>query len=218
MVELITTLIDIVLHIDRYMNVIIQTFGIWSYVILFIIVFCETGLVVTPFLPGDSLIFAAGAFAAIGAFDVTLIIVVFASAAILGDNVNYWIGHSVGPKIFHKENVRLFNKEYLDRTHAFYEKHGGKTVIIARFMPIIRTFMPFVAGIGRMHYPRFLAFDITGGIAWPMIFALLGYFFGNIPVVKKYFSLVVVVIIIISVMPIFYQVIKVRMEKHAEEK
>jgi membrane-associated protein len=217
-VELITTLIDIVLHVDRYMNVIIQTFGIWSYVILFIIVFCETGLVVTPFLPGDSLLFAAGAFAAIGAFDVTLIIVVFASAAIIGDNVNYWIGHFVGPKIFQKENVRIFNKKYLDRTHAFYERHGGKTVILARFMPIIRTFMPFVAGIGRMFYPRFLAFDISGGIAWPTIFVLLGFFFGNIPFVKKYFSLVVVIIIIISVMPIFYQVIKTRLETKVEAK
>ncbi len=216
--ELITTLIDIVLHVDKYINVIIQTFGIWSYVILFIIVFCETGLVVTPFLPGDSLLFAAGAFAAIGAFDVTLLIVVFSSAAIIGDNVNYWIGHHVGPRIFSRENVRIFNKRYLDRTHAFYEKHGGKTVILARFMPIIRTFMPFVAGIGRMHYPRFLAFDITGGIVWPMTFVLLGYFFGNIPIVKKYFSLVVIVIIIISVLPIFYQVLKVRMEKHAEAK
>ena len=137
-----------------------------------------------------------------------LIIAVFASAAILGDNVNYWIGRSVGPKIFHREDVRIFNRKHLDRTHAFYERHGGKTVILARFMPIIRTFMPFVAGIGRMFYPRFLAFDITGGIAWPSIFVLLGYFFGNIPLVKRYFSLVVIVIILISVTPIFYQVIK----------
>ena len=215
-VELLATLIDIILHVDRYMNVIIQTFGVWSYVILFVVVFCETGLVVTPFLPGDSLLFAAGAFAAIGAFDLALIIVVFASAAILGDNVNYWIGRFVGPKIFHRENVRIFNRKHLDRTHAFYERHGGKTVILARFMPIIRTFMPFVAGIGRMFYPRFLAFDITGGIAWPALFVLLGYFFGNIPLVKRYFSLVVIVIILISVMPIFYQVIKTRMETNPE--
>jgi membrane-associated protein len=217
-VELIATLIDIVLHVDRYLNVIIQMFGIWSYVILFFIVFCETGLVVTPFLPGDSLIFAAGALAAIGSFDIAILIAVFASAAIIGDNVNYWIGYSVGPKIFHKENVRIFNKKHLDRTHAFYEKHGGKTVIIARFMPIIRTFMPFVAGVGRMRYPRFLLFDITGGIAWPMIFGLSGYYFGNIPLVKRYFSLVVIAIIIISVLPIFYQLLKIRVEKRATAK
>ncbi|MBN2159293.1 MAG: DedA family protein [Spirochaetes bacterium] len=214
--DIIFQLVDIVLHIDKYLNIIIQIFGIWSYVILFLIVFCETGLVVTPFLPGDSLLFAAGAFAAIGSFDVTLLIIIFSSAAIIGDNVNYWIGHFVGPKIFYRENVRFLNKKYLDRTHAFYERHGGKTVILARFMPIIRTFMPFVAGVGRMYYPRFLAFDITGGIAWPSIFVLSGYFFGNIPVVKKYFSLVVIAIIVISVTPIIYQVLRMRFQK--EEK
>ena len=187
---------------------IIKSFGVWSYLILFVIVFCETGLVVTPFLPGDSLLFAAGAFAAIGVFDVRLVIIVFAAAAIGGDNVNYWIGHYIGPKIFHKENVRLFNKKHLDRTHEFYERHGGKTVILARFIPIIRTFMPFVAGIGRMKYYRFLAYDISGGIAWPAIFVLSGYYFGNLPFVRQYFSLVVIAIIVISVVPILYQIIK----------
>jgi membrane-associated protein len=211
--ELLLQLVDIVLHVDKYLNIIIQSFGMWSYLILFIIVFCETGLVVTPFLPGDSLLFAAGALAAIGAFDVTTVIIVFASAAIIGDNVNYWIGHYIGPKIFHKENVPFLNKKYLDRTHAFYEKHGGKTVIMGRFIPIIRTFMPFVAGLGRMTYPRFLVYDISGGIAWPSIFVLSGYFFGNIPFVKKYFSLVIIAIIVISVIPIIYQIIRMRFQK-----
>jgi membrane-associated protein len=192
---------------------IIQSFGIWSYVILFLIVFCETGLVVTPFLPGDSLLFAAGALAAIGSFDVTLLLIIFSTAAIVGDNVNYWVGHFVGPKIFNKENVPLLNKKYLDQTHEFYERHGGKTVILGRFVPIIRTFMPFVAGLGRMTYPRFLAYDIFSGILWPILFVLSGYFFGNLPFVKKYFSLVIIAIILISVTPILYQVLRMRFKK-----
>lgn len=211
--EILLTLVDIFLHVDRYLDLIIKMFGIWTYVILFIIVFCETGLVVTPFLPGDSLLFAAGALAGIGSLDVTILLPVFSSAAIIGDNVNYWIGHFVGPKIFHKENVRFLNKKHLDRTHEFYEKHGGKTVILARFIPIIRTFMPFVAGLGRMTYPRFLAYDILGGIVWPALFVLSGYYFGNLPIVKKYFSLVVIVIILISVAPILYHVIRMRLNK-----
>jgi membrane-associated protein len=211
--EILLTFIDIILHVDKYLDMIIQSFGIWSYVILFVIVFCETGLVVTPFLPGDSLLFAAGALAAIGSFDVALLVIIFSSAAIAGDNVNYWVGHFIGPKIFHKENVPFLNRKHLDRTHEFYEKHGGKTVILARFVPIIRTFMPFVAGLGRMTYPRFLAYDIFGGILWPTIFVLSGYYFGNLPFVKKYFSLVVVAIILISVTPILYQVLRMRFQK-----
>ncbi len=191
---------------------IIQTFGVWSYVILFAIVFCETGLVITPFLPGDSLLFAAGALAGIGSFDVTILMILFPVAAIIGDNVNYWIGRAVGPRIF----GRYINKKYLDRTHEFYEKHGGMAVIFGRFAPIIRTFMPFVAGIGKMNYAKFLAFDIFSGILWPAIFVLSGYFFGNLPFVKKYFSLVVIVIIIISVIPIVYQVVRMRFEKKEE--
>jgi membrane-associated protein len=206
--DLLLLFIDIILHIDKYLSILIKSFGSWSYLILFVIVFCETGLVVTPFLPGDSLLFAAGAFAAIGVFDVQLVTIVFATAAIAGDNVNYWIGHYVGPKIFFKENVRLFNKKHLDRTHEFYEKHGGKTVILARFIPIIRTFMPFVAGIGRMKYPRFVSYDIFGGIAWPTIFVLSGYYFGNLPFIRQYFSLVVIAIVVISVIPILYQIIR----------
>jgi membrane-associated protein len=205
--------IDIILHIDKYLNIIITSFGVWSYLVLFVIVFCETGLVVTPFLPGDSLLFAAGTFAAIGAFDPQLVIVTFAAAAITGDNVNYWIGRSVGPRIFNKENVRFLNKKHLERTHEFYERHGGKTVILARFLPIIRTFMPFVAGIGRMHYPRFLSYDIFGGIIWPAIFVLAGYYFGNLPIIRQYFSLAVVAIIFISVLPILYQLVKININK-----
>lgn len=207
-------IIDFILHIDKYLKIIIESFGIWSYLILFVIVFCETGLVVTPFLPGDSLIFAAGAFAAIGAFDVSLLILTFCAAAIIGDNVNYWIGHFIGPKIFHRENVRFLNRKHLDRTHEFYEKYGAMTVILARFTPIIRTFMPFVAGIGRMTYPRFLIFDVIGGIAWPSIFITLGYFFGNLPFVKKYFSVVILAIVLISVTPIMYEIVKMRLKKN----
>ncbi len=206
-------IIDFILHIDKYLKIIIESFGIWSYLILFIIVFCETGLVVTPFLPGDSLIFTAGALAAIGAFDVSLLLIVFCSAAIIGDNANYWIGHFVGPKIFNRENVRFLNRKHLDKTHEFYEKYGVMTVILARFTPIVRTFMPFVAGIGRMTYPRFLTFDIIGGIAWPSIFITLGFFFGNLPFVKKYFSLVILAIVIISVTPIMYEIVKMRLAK-----
>ncbi len=210
--ELILKFIDIILHVDRYLDMIIQTFGVWSYVILFAIVFCETGLVITPFLPGDSLLFAAGALAGIGSFDVTILMVLFPVAAIIGDNVNYWIGRAVGPRIF----GRYINKKYLDRTHEFYEKHGGMAVIFGRFAPIIRTFMPFVAGIGKMNYAKFLAFDVFSGILWPAIFVLSGYYFGNLPFVKKYFSLVVIVIIVISVIPIFYQVLRMRLEKKEE--
>lgn len=212
--EIALKLIDIVLHVDRYLDIIIQTFGVWSYIILFVVVFCETGLVVTPFLPGDSLLFAAGALAAIGSFDITILMVVFPAAAIIGDNVNYWIGRTIGPKIFHRENVRFLNRKHLDRTHEFYEKHGGLAVIFGRFAPIIRTFMPFVAGIGKMNYAKFLAFDIFSGILWPAIFLLSGYYFGNLPFVKKYFSLVVVIIIIISVIPIIYQIVRMRLEKN----
>lgn len=198
-------ILDFILHLDKHLNAIIQQFGLWTYLILFMVIFLETGFVVTPFLPGDSLLFAAGTFAAMGSFRVEWLIPLLIAAAILGDTVNYWIGHYVGPKVFHKEKTRFFKKEYLDRTHAFYEKHGGKTIIIARFIPIIRTFAPFVAGIGRMSYGRFIAYNIIGGIAWVVIFVLGGYFFGNIPVVRKNFTLVIMVIIIISVIPGFVE-------------
>jgi membrane-associated protein len=201
-------LIDFVLHIDKYLSVIIQTYGTVTYLILFTIVFCETGLVVTPFLPGDSLLFAAGTFAALGALNVHFLFLVLLFAAVLGDNTNYWIGHLVGPRIFNKEKVRFLNRKHLEETHRFYEKYGTKTIIMARFVPIIRTFSPFVAGLGSMTYRRFLPFDILGGILWVGICVFTGYFFGNIPVVKQNFSLVIFAIIFISLLPALVQFIR----------
>jgi membrane-associated protein len=208
--ELIGRFIDLFLHLDRHLDSVIQDYGPWTYLILFLIIFCETGLVVTPLLPGDSLLFATGTFAARGSLEVEWIIVLLSIAAIAGDTVNYWIGHFVGPKVFHQENVRFLNRKYLDRTHQFYEKHGGKTIIIARFIPIIRTFAPFVAGVGRMTYWRFIVYNITGGIAWIVIFVVGGYFFGNIPVVKRNFTLVILAIIILSVLPGVFEFIRQR--------
>jgi membrane-associated protein len=208
--ELIGNFVDILLHLDKHLGSIIQQFGMWTYLILFVVVFLETGFVVTPFLPGDSLLFAAGAFAAIGAFDVGWLMLVLIAAAILGDTANYWIGHYVGPRVFQKEKSRFFKKEYLDRTHAFYEKHGGKTIIIARFVPILRTFAPFVAGIGRMSYGRFIAYNVIGGVGWVVIFVTGGYLFGNIPVVKKNFSLAILAIILVSVIPIVVEFVRHR--------
>jgi membrane-associated protein len=200
-VEWIKSLIDLFLHLDQHLNVVIRDFGLWTYLILFIIIFCETGLVVTPILPGDSLLFAAGAFAAIGSLNHLWLFVLLGIAAVAGDTVNYWIGNWVGPKIFYQEEVRFFKKEYLLRTHEFYERHGGKTIIIARFIPIIRTFAPFVAGIGQMTYIRFISYNIIGGLAWIALFVFGGYYFGNLPVIKKNFTLVVLAIIFISVLP-----------------
>jgi membrane-associated protein len=199
--ELIKNFIDIIIHLDKYLNLLIQNYGVLTYLILFLIIFCETGLVVTPFLPGDSLLFAAGAFAAIGALDVLWLLGLLTVAAITGDTLNYWIGGFVGPKVFHKENVRFLNKKHLEHTHQFYDKYGGKTIIIARFIPIIRTFAPFVAGIGKMAYSRFVAYNILGGILWVVAFVISGYYFGNIPAVKQNFTVVILAIIIISIMP-----------------
>jgi membrane-associated protein len=198
---LIKDLIDFILHIDKHLDTIIQSYGMWTYALVFAIVFCETGFVVTPFLPGDSLLFALGAFAARGTLDVRLVVLLLCIAAVGGDTVNYWIGAKLGPKVFHKENVRFLNRKHLQRTHEFYERHGGKTIIIARFIPIIRTFAPFVAGIGRMTYMHFLAYNVVGGIAWVLLFVLGGYFFGNLEVVRKNFSLVIIAIIVLSVIP-----------------
>lgn len=199
--ELLLKGIDILLHLDKYLDLMIQTLGIWSYVIIFLIIFCETGLVVTPVLPGDSLLFAIGTFAAIGSFDITMVLILLTIAAIAGDTVNYWIGNYLGPKVFHYEESRFFKKKHLERTHQFYEKHGGKTIIIARFIPIIRTFAPFVAGIGSMTYRKFLSYNVAGGILWIFSLTLAGYFFGNIPIVRNNFSLVIVAIVVISVLP-----------------
>lgn len=198
--EFIEQFIDFVLHIDVHLNELILTYGTWTYAILFLIIFSETGFVVTPFLPGDSLLFAAGALAASGSLSSPWLIVVLSVAAIVGNIVNYWIGYLVGPGVFQKR-IRFLNKEYLERTHKFYEKHGGKTIVIARFIPIIRTFAPFVAGVGYMTYGRFMLYNVVAGIAWVAFFVLGGYYFGNIPFVKNNFGLVVVAIIIISTLP-----------------
>jgi len=211
--ELINKIIDIALHLDRYLSAIIQQYGLWTYVILFVVIFIETGFVVMPFLPGDSLLFAAGTFAALKAFKVGWLILVLAAAAIIGDTVNYWIGHYVGPKVFNKEKARFFKKEHLDRTHAFYEKHGGKTIIIARFVPIIRSFAPFVAGIGRMSYGKFIAYNVIGGVGWVVLLVGAGYFFGNIPVVRKNFSLAILAIIALSTVPVVTEFLRHRKKK-----
>ncbi len=194
-------LIDFFLHLDKYLPLIIQSFGIWAYVIMFLVIFCETGLVVTPILPGDSLLFALGAFAAQGALNIEILLISLCIAAVAGDTVNYSIGKFLGPKVFHYPDSRFFKREYLVRTHQFYEKHGGKTIIIARFIPIIRTFAPFVAGIGTMKYLRFISYNVVGGISWICLFLLAGYYFGGIPAVKRNFTLVIIAIIILSVMP-----------------
>ena len=199
--EILQQLASFVLHVDRHLAELIQAYGAWTYLILFLIVFCETGLVVTPFLPGDSLLFAAGTFAALGSLDATLLAALLIGAAILGDTVNYWVGFVVGPGIFHKDTGRFLKKEHLTRTHQFYEKHGGKTIVLARFVPIIRTFAPFVAGVGRMTYWHFVVYNVVGGIVWVILFVGAGYFFGNLPVVKKHFSLVILAIIFLSVLP-----------------
>ena len=211
----ISKLIDIVLHLDKHLGALIQSNGTWTYAILFVVIFCETGLVVAPFLPGDSLLFAAGAFAAKGMLKPWWLFLILSAAAVLGDTVNYWIGRVVGPKVFHKEKVRFFKKEYLDRTHQFYEKYGAETIIIARFVPIVRTFAPFVAGIGRMTYGKFIAYNVVGGVGWVALFVFGGYFFGNIPFVQKRFSLVIIAIILISLVPAVVELLKHRRKKPA---
>jgi len=211
--DLLKSVIDFVLHIDRHLSAIIQQFGAWTYAILFAIIFIETGLVIMPFLPGDSLLFAAGTFAALGALDVRLLIALLVVAAIVGDTVNYWIGHRIGEKAFSREDARFFKKKYLDRTHAFYEKHGGKTIIIARFVPIIRTFAPFVAGIGKMSYGRFISFNVIGGVGWVVLLVGAGYFFGNIPFIRKNFSIAILAIILISTVPIAVEYFRHRKNK-----
>jgi membrane-associated protein len=204
--DLLSMLVDLLLHLDRHLSDVIQHYGVWTYLILFLIVFCETGLVVTPFLPGDSLLFAVGTFAALGALDLAVTIVLLSVAAILGDSVNYAIGARLGPRIFGGERVRFLNRRHLERTHDFYERYGAKTIVIARFVPIVRTFAPFVAGIGQMRYARFLFYNVAGGVGWIVILVAGGYLFGNIPVVRRNFSLVILAIIILSLLPALIEV------------
>ena len=200
--ELIALLVDIFLHLDRYLGTFLHDYGLWVYLLLFVIIFAETGFVVTPFLPGDSLLFVAGTLAAAGGgLNVEWLIPLLIAASFGGDNTNYWIGHHIGPRVFRRNGSRLLNHEYLDRTHAFYDRHGGKTILLARFLPILRTFAPFVAGVGRMPYARFLGFSFAGSVLWIGLFVLAGYFFGHLPVVRKNLTLVMLGIIIISILP-----------------
>lgn len=192
---------DVLLHLDKYLLVLTQSYGIWIYLILFLIIFCETGLVVAPFLPGDSMLFVAGTLASGGAMDVNLLIAVLVLAAFSGDNTNYWIGRFVGPKVFSHEKSRFFNHEHLARTHAFYEKHGGKTVVFSRFLPIIRTFAPFVAGVGSMSYRRFMLYSFAGGVSWIGFFVYCGYFFGNAPIVRQNLSIFIMGIVLMTILP-----------------
>ena len=214
--EFIKYLVDLFLHLDQHLSELIVQYGYLTYAILFVVIFAETGFVFTPFLPGDSLLFAAGAFAALGSFNVHLLFILLAAAAVLGDTINYWIGHYIGLKLFEKY-PRFLKKEYLDRTHKFYEKHGGITIIIARFIPIVRTFAPFVAGIGEMSYSRFIAYNIIGGILWCAMFIYGGYFFGNLPFVKNNFSIVIITIIFISVLPGIIEFIRHKIKKNNPE-
>lgn len=210
--EIFTIIFNFILHIDTHLGAIIANYGVLTYIFLFLIVFAETGFVFTPFLPGDSLLFAAGAFAALGSFNIFLLIAMFWAAAFLGDTANYWIGHFFGQKII--DNPKLpINQGHIDKTQKFYDKHGGKTIFLARFIPIVRTFAPFVAGIGKMEYKKFITYNATGGLAWVSGFTILGYFFGNFPTVKGNFSLVVIAIILLSVAPIIIEFVKAKLKK-----
>jgi membrane-associated protein len=208
--ELIAFAWDFLVHLDAHLAAFLERYGVWVYVLLFLIVFCETGFVVTPFLPGDSLLFVVGALCATGGLSLGLVIVLLVSAALLGDNTNYWAGRWLGPRVFRWEDSIFFSRKHLDRTREFYDRHGGKTIVIARFMPFVRTFAPFVAGIGRMPYPRYIAFCIGGALFWVISLTMLGYFFGNIPVVKKNLSVVILAVIGLSLLPLAYGYLKGR--------
>ncbi len=207
--ELLKQFIDVLLHLDKYLVALSEEYGVWIYAILFLIIFCETGLVVTPFLPGDSLLFAVGALASTGAVDLWLIVLLLSIAAILGDSVNYFIGHKFGD-YFVTHQSKIVKKEYLDKTHDFYERYGGRTIVIARFVPIVRTFAPFVAGMGSMTYSHFITYNIVGGLVWIFSLSFLGFFFGELPIVKKNFSLVIFGIILISILPMVWELVKAK--------
>ena len=207
--------VDFILNLDKSLFGIIQNYGLWTYLLLFLIVFCETGLVVTPFLPGDSLIFASAALAAMGSLNVFTFFIVFFMAAVIGDTVNYYIGKKIGSKILEKKNMRFIKKEYIIKAHAFYEKHGSMTIVIGRFIPIIRTFVPFVAGMGEMNYKKFIVYNILGGFLWVTLFTAGGYFFGNLPFIQDNFSFVLIAIIVISVVPAIIAFLKERKDAKA---
>ena len=208
-----TTAFDMFLHVDQHLLDVATVYGPWVYGLLFLIVFLETGVVVTPFLPGDSLLFATGALAATGAIDVVGVLALLTLAAVIGDNTNYFIGRALGPRVFTEQHRRFLKREHMLRTQRFYEKHGGKAVVLARFVPIVRTFAPFVAGVGRMHYPRFLAFDVGGGILWVWSFGLLGYYFGSQPNIKENFGFAIIGVIVISVLPIVFEGVRARLNR-----
>ncbi|MBS9760991.1 DedA family protein [Pseudomonas mosselii] len=208
--------LDLILHLDAYLDLLVNNYGPWIYAILFAVIFCETGLVVMPFLPGDSLLFIAGAVAAGGGMDPVLLSGLLMAAAILGDSTNYVIGRTAGERLFRNPNSKIFRRDYLQRTHEFYERHGGKTVTLARFLPILRTFAPFVAGIAHMHYPRFLAFSVAGSLLWVGGLVTLGYFFGNVPFIKQHLSLMVVGIIILSLVPMILGLLRGRFGRTAK--
>ena len=208
--ELLTSFIDIVLHLDVHLLVIMQAYGMWIYAILFMIIFCETGLVVMPFLPGDSLLFVVGALCGVGALEIQLVLPLLVAASFLGDSTNYWIGRLVGMRLIKRANSRFLKHEHLEKTHTFYKKHGGKAILFARFLPIVRTFVPFVAGIGLMRYRIFMLFSALGSIAWISLFIIGGYFLGNIPVVKDNLTLMVVIVIVISFLPALREFIRHR--------
>jgi len=210
--QIVGYIVDFVLHIDVHLGAIISEYGALTYGLLFVIIFIETGLVVTPFLPGDSLLFAAGAFAALGSFNIVFILLLLSLAAVLGDTANYWIGHFFGEQLIAHPKVPI-KKEHIDKTKKFFDKYGGKTIILARFVPIVRTFAPFVAGVGKMHYGNFISFNVIGGIAWVFLFTLAGYFFGNIPLVKENFSMVIMAIVLVSVVPMMVEAIKAKTKK-----
>jgi membrane-associated protein len=208
---------DLIVHLDRHLAALLQQYGAWVYLLLFAIIFCETGLVVTPFLPGDSLLFIAGALAAGGGIDVHVLALVLVAAAVLGNTVNYSVGRFIGPKVFHWEDSRFFNKRALERAHAFYEKHGGKTIIITRFVPVLRTFAPFVAGIARMTYLSFTAYNLAGALAWVLLLLYAGYWFGNVPFVQQNLSWVIVGIIVLSVTPLAFEYVRQRLKRGRTE-
>jgi membrane-associated protein len=206
---LIQLFVDLFLHLDTHLSAVITQYGSWTYGLLFFVIFIETGVVVLPFLPGDSLIFAAGTFASLGSLNIWTLFILLAFAAVLGDTVNYWIGHFLGDRAY---QIKWIKREYLDRTHGFFEKYGNKTIFLARFVPIVRTFAPFVAGIGRMSYKDFFSYNVFGGITWVALFSFAGYFFGNIPFIRDHFSLVVIAIVLISLLPMVVEGLKVRRE------